>query len=196
MTILPDWTTLPRSELDRLLQCYCEEGLTASAIAKKFLNCSRNSVISRVHRKKFQLNNGKPRKGKVGRPPASAGAPPKAPKPTKLVQQTSSWRGANNPPASDFKARAEQRAKSPGLPAHLIKGEPRRPVDLAVVPQSLGLKLLDLTERTCKWPNGDPQAENFGFCGTTTAETGPYCRYHARIASAPAIHRLSVPKGA
>ncbi|PWJ93571.1 GcrA cell cycle regulator [Mesorhizobium loti] len=202
MTILPDWTTIPRVELDRLLVGYCEEGLTASAIAKKFLNASRSAVIGRVHRKKLSLGNGQPRKGMTGRRKADADPAPKVAKAkpvraSKLVQQTSSWRGANNPPASDFKARAEQRAKSPGLPAHLLTGEPRRSaIDLSIVPVSRKLALTELTEQTCKWPNGDPQAEDFGFCGNDAAETGPYCRYHARLASAPPIHRLSVPRDA
>jgi GcrA cell cycle regulator len=194
---LPNWKTISKADLRPILAGYCAEGLSAQRIADKFQNCTRSAVIGMISRLKLQLAPGN-RRSKNGR--LKAGAEPKPPavrRASKLVQQTSSWRGANNPPASDFKARSEQRAKSPGLPAHLIKGEPRRPVaDLTVVPVSRGLKLVELTEQTCKWPNGDPQAEDFGFCGTSTAETGPYCRYHARIASTPPIHRLSAPKGA
>ncbi|TIN76747.1 GcrA family cell cycle regulator [Mesorhizobium sp.] len=200
MSDLPDWKGIDPAERDRQLAQFCQEGLTARAIANKFVNCSRSAVIGRVHRLKLQLNNGAPRKGKVGRRPAAETAPkpPKVPaarRVSKLVQQTSSWRGANNPPATDFKARAERRAASPGLPAHLVAGEARRPIE-AAVPISLNLKLVDLTEHTCKWPVGDPQAADFGFCGNGAAETGPYCKYHARIAYTPPIYRLSVPKGA
>ena len=46
-----------------------------------------------------------------------------------------------------------------------------------------------LTERTCKWPNGDPLSEDFNFCGNDAAETGPYCSYHAKIAFQPASER-------
>ena len=55
--------------------------------------------------------------------------------------------------------------------------------------QLLGrLQLVQLNERTCKWPNGDPLAEDFSFCGNDAPE-GPYCAYHARIAFQPAAER-------
>ena len=65
-----------------------------------------------------------------------------------------------------------------------------RPVqENVVVPMSRRLKLVELTEHTCKWPNGDPLAEDFSFCGNDSAETGPYCQYHARLAFQPASER-------
>ena len=64
-----------------------------------------------------------------------------------------------------------------------------RPVENVVVPISRHLQLVELTERTCKWPNGDPLSEDFHFCGNDAAETGPYCKYHARLAFQPASER-------
>ena len=58
-----------------------------------------------------------------------------------------------------------------------------------MVPISRRLQLLQLSERTCKWPNGDPLTEEFSFCGHESAETGPYCRYHAKVAFQPASER-------
>jgi GcrA cell cycle regulator len=191
---LPDWKTLPKDELRDQLAGYCREGLTAKQIADKFQNCSRSAVIGMVSRLQLQLNAGNARRGTTGRRKADAETTPAKPKPpavrrvTKLVEQTSSWRGANNPPATDFKARAEQRAASPGLPAHLVAGEPRVP-STDVVPVSRGLGLRELTERTCKWPVGDPQADDFGFCGNDARRDGPYCRYHARLAYTPPTTR-------
>ncbi|CAH2399146.1 GcrA family cell cycle regulator [Mesorhizobium ventifaucium] len=197
MSDLPDWTRIDPAERDRLLVGYCNDGLTARAIANKFLNCSRSAAIGRLHRLKLKLNNGEPRPGGPGRKPTPVSQdgsrllkPAPARRVSKLVQQTSSWRGANNPPATDFKARAEQRAASPGLPAHLVTGEARHPVaDLTVVPVSRNLKLVELTERTCKWPVGDPQALDFGFCGNDASSEGPYCRYHSRISYQPPTTR-------
>jgi GcrA cell cycle regulator len=65
----------------------------------------------------------------------------------------------------------------------------QRPVEDVVVPISRRLKLIELTEHTCKWPNGDPLAEDFSFCGNDSLETGPYCTYHSRIAFQPASER-------
>jgi GcrA cell cycle regulator len=64
-----------------------------------------------------------------------------------------------------------------------------RPMQNVVVPISRKLQLVELTERTCKWPNGDPLSESFNFCGADSAETGPYCQYHARVAFQPASER-------
>jgi GcrA cell cycle regulator len=64
-----------------------------------------------------------------------------------------------------------------------------RPAQDVVVPISRRLQLVQLSERTCKWPNGDPLTEDFSFCGTDTADTGPYCTYHSRIAFQPAAER-------
>jgi GcrA cell cycle regulator len=64
-----------------------------------------------------------------------------------------------------------------------------RPAENVVVPISRRLQLVELSERTCKWPNGDPLSEEFSFCGNDAAETGPYCTYHARLAFQPASER-------
>ena len=64
-----------------------------------------------------------------------------------------------------------------------------RPVEDVVVPISRKLKLIELGEQTCKWPNGDPMAEDFSFCGNDAGDAGPYCTYHARVAYQPASER-------
>ncbi len=47
------------------------------------------------------------------------------------------------------------------------------------------LNLMELTEKTCKWPIGDPATDKFWFCGHQ-AETGkPYCSTHVSIAFQP-----------
>jgi GcrA cell cycle regulator len=63
--------------------------------------------------------------------------------------------------------------------------EPIRLVDLRV-PEGERVNILMLSDRTCRWPVGDPGAEDFCFCGhTPKANGGPYCDYHSRIAFQP-----------
>mgnify|MGYP001985147509 CR=1 FL=1 len=52
------------------------------------------------------------------------------------------------------------------------------------VPIYLGkeVKMEDLRDKMCRWPNGDPQTDNFSFCGCSTMEGLPYCENHAAIA--------------
>ena len=49
------------------------------------------------------------------------------------------------------------------------------------------VRLEDLTSSACKWPYGDPRAQDFGFCGCTQAPGFPYCEQHARIAFNPKL---------
>ena len=40
------------------------------------------------------------------------------------------------------------------------------------------ISILLLTDRTCKWPIGDPLKPDFGFCGCAPVEGKPYCERH------------------
>jgi GcrA cell cycle regulator len=61
-----------------------------------------------------------------------------------------------------------------------------------VVPISRRLELVQLSERTCKWPVGDPLQPDFNFCGNDVGESGPYCTYHSRLAYQPASDRRRI----
>lgn len=176
-----NWTP-ERTELLRKLWA---NGVTASQIANQLGHVSRNAVIGKVHRLKlskrrptfFRLPlDRKPAKAsnpggitpfnrqRIGRP-----KPPQAPAPTTVVVMDTVFN-----PDSNMK-------QEPVVTFTYLEN--------MVVPVSQGLKLDQLNERTCKWPNGDPLTEDFGFCGHDLARTGPYCNYHARIAFQPASER-------
>jgi GcrA cell cycle regulator len=63
------------------------------------------------------------------------------------------------------------------------------PASNVVVPISRRLALTELTERTCKWPVGDPLKEDFHFCGCDANEASPYCNFHRRMAYQPVNER-------
>src|SRR5450432_3230555 len=44
------------------------------------------------------------------------------------------------------------------------------------------ISITELSEATCRWPIGDPGAEDFAYCGSQTKAALPYCPYHSRIA--------------
>jgi len=64
-----------------------------------------------------------------------------------------------------------------------------RPASDVIVPISRKLTLLQLSERTCKWPIGDPLNEDFHFCGSESGESSPYCGYHSKLAFQPTAER-------
>jgi GcrA cell cycle regulator len=51
------------------------------------------------------------------------------------------------------------------------------------------LTLMDLTERTCKWPVGDPATDDFWFCGLPVQQGKPYCEAHVGVAFQPMSSR-------
>ena len=51
------------------------------------------------------------------------------------------------------------------------------------------LSLMELTERTCKWPIGDPATDEFWFCGHQAENGKPYCKTHVAIAFQPVSTR-------
>lgn len=179
MSDLQDWKTIDPTDRDRLLAAYCKNGLTAQKIADKFQNCSRSAVIGRVHRLNLKLNNGVPRKSagrrpKAAKPEITPKAPPR--KVSKLVKETSSWRGANNPPATDFKARALQRAASPGI---VIKRENA----FDPIP---GTEPVEAGSAGCKWPVDGLNGQGLHACGAKKEHPQqPYCRSHASLAYVP-----------
>ena len=44
---------------------------------------------------------------------------------------------------------------------------------------------MELTERTCKWPIGDPATDKFWFCGLPSQAGKPYCEAHVGVAFQP-----------
>jgi GcrA cell cycle regulator len=51
------------------------------------------------------------------------------------------------------------------------------------------LTLMELTERTCKWPIGDPATDDFWFCGLGSIPGKPYCEAHVGVAFQPMSSR-------
>lgn len=78
-----------------------------------------------------------------------------------------------------------------GLPKRQspINSSPRTPrvakiaVPIRVTPQTVPIsadmvKMEELTAGMCKWPEGEPDQEDFRFCGQPAIEGKPYCAVH------------------
>ncbi|HEU4985709.1 MAG TPA: GcrA family cell cycle regulator [Rhizobiaceae bacterium] len=148
------------------------EGLSASQIAAQLGGVSRNAVIGKVHRLKLSSR---------GR---ATSTPPRQKK-SSHSNGTVRTQRPSRPVTASIGATALQAQ----FDVEPVARQYLRPVENVVVPISRDLKLVELTERTCKWPNGDPLSEDFSFCGNDAGESGPYCAYHSRIAYQPAAER-------
>ncbi|MCG7507695.1 GcrA family cell cycle regulator [Mesorhizobium retamae] len=172
-----NWT----DERVELLRKLWSEGLSASQIAAQLGGVSRNAVIGKVHRLKLSgrgRTTAAPARQKKA-PAANSGA--SASKSTTRAAASSSHRHVT--------ASVGATALQVQFDAEPVARQYLRPVENVVVPISRRLQLTELTERTCKWPNGDPLTEEFHFCGNDAGESGPYCAYHSRIAFQPASER-------
>jgi GcrA cell cycle regulator len=84
------------------------------------------------------------------------------------------------------------RAPAPRSPARIGASRPGPRARPTLVPEPIepspegpGLvrSMAGLGAHVCKWPIGDPKAEDFSFCGRPAE--GPYCRGHAAVAYQP-----------
>jgi GcrA cell cycle regulator len=158
------WT----DERVELLKKMWADGLSASQIAHELGGVTRNAVIGKVHRLNLS--------GRV-KPAAPSQARPRRPRPA----ATAPHRPQPRPVV----------AGNTALKIHVPEPEVRRVVvqEDVVVPIPLRATILTLSEHTCKWPIGDPAAEDFCFCGHEPRLGGPYCEYHARLAYQPVNDR-------
>ncbi len=170
-----NWT----DERVELLKKLWAEGLSASQIAAQLGGVSRNAVIGKVHRLKLSS------RGRASSAPARQKK--QARMNTGAVKGVSRGGGAGG--TRTVTATAGATALQTQYHVDAIAEQDLRPAAEVVVPISRRLKLIELTERTCKWPIGDPLNEDFHFCGNDSNEGNPYCGYHSKLAFQPASDR-------
>jgi GcrA cell cycle regulator len=133
------------------------EGISASEIARQIGGVTRNAVIGKAHRMKL---------GEKG----------------KTHPSISKKEGAAIPKTAKAIVKLQARATvAPAMPEPVvIKFE---------LPPALNFgteAVFHLTERTCKWPVGDPTESSFRFCGAARGSDprAPYCTHHVGMAYA------------
>ena len=166
-----------------MLRKLWSEGLSASQIAAQLGGVSRNAVIGKVHR----LNL--PGRAKSGGSQTTARAKrpaPATPRPATTFQARAVTARSVVRPTGNAIAKEE-------IEANFETQQEQLPVPAngnnVVVPMSRRLELTELTERTCKWPIGDPLNDDFHFCGNESPDNSPYCTYHQRLAYQPSGER-------
>ncbi|MFA5580320.1 MAG: GcrA family cell cycle regulator [Paracoccaceae bacterium] len=190
------WT----DERVELLKKMWAEGQSASQIAKELGGVTRNAVIGKVHRLGLSNRAGSgpaPAPAEPARTTAAPLEPPAEPETIEPVQETPEPAPAPEP--------EPQRPAAPVTPlrrAIIPAGQPLPPQPSAneISPEALAsvrevektarkISLMELTERTCKWPIGDPATEHFWFCGLATQAGKPYCEAHVGVAFQPMSSR-------
>ena len=171
------------------------EGQSASQIAKELGGVTRNAVIGKVHR--LGLSN---------RATSSSSSKSDTKSKTSVKSMSDTKRVSNKTSASKVTSAnspSEPRSNVTSLRRQIIPaGQPLPPQPSAneISPEALArvseiekkakkISLLELTERTCKWPVGDPSTEEFWFCGLPSQAGKPYCEAHVGVAFQPMSQR-------
>ena len=190
-----------------LLKKMWTEGQSASQIAKELGGVTRNAVIGKVHRLGLSNRNGSGGAAAAAtespaKPKAKPAAKPATPKPAPASAQASPApeATAQDAPAAepDAAETAQPSQAQSRVKAIIPAGQPLPPQPSAneIDPEALKkvseiekkakkLTLMELTERTCKWPVGDPATTDFWFCGLPTQSGKPYCEAHVGVAFQP-----------
>lgn len=165
----------PPNHVNRLKDLWAEGhscSQIANTLAKEFSDArySRNAIIGKSNRM-----------GLAGRARAAA--------PAKMRYATTREERKTAAAKAVPKMRVE-----PAAPAQRADGQDRRDsIEAAFemapparqVDEAPGFcTILTLGAHMCKWPIGDPQADNFTLCGKRKGD-GPYCGEHSLLARAP-----------
>lgn len=158
-----------------LLKKLWNDGLSASQIANQMGGVTRNAVIGKVHRL-----------GLSGRATSTRGRAAKGAGKTAASKQRSQRREPKMPNLNigNTALKAEPQAK-----AQPIAEEKIAPMKLVNTVSGDNVSIFDLTEFTCRWPEGDPSTNDFHFCGGKNNGSGPYCETHAAVAYQPTMRR-------
>ena len=138
------------------------EGLSASQIAGRLGQVTRNAVIGKVHRL-----------GLSGRATTSR---MKSHRPRTRVATVKRL----------AKPRFTHVGNSVLQRLYQTDAEPYVPMaEELVIPLAERKTIQTLLETHCRWPIGDPQDAEFHFCGKNKVTGLPYCEFHARRAFQP-----------
>ncbi len=163
------WT----EERVELLKKLWADGLSASQIAGRLGDVTRNAVIGKVHRLGLagrattsRMRSARPR-NRVSHLPL---------RPTRVQYRTH-----GNVALKPVFVPVEKQMVALALVPKILEETD--------IPSPLRVPLLDLRENMCRWPIGDPQDDQFHFCGHVKSDGVSYCEHHARLAFQPAARR-------
>lgn len=188
------------------LKALTGKGLSTAEIGKR-LGISKNAVVGKLNRLGWN-----PKAGGVATttpepaPKATKTAKPAAPKaaakkttaaPAKKTATKATAPKASAPAKKVTPAAAKKATAAPKKPAAKVAEKPATKVapapktTKAVNNKTLAmhqriiqhsLEMANLKPNQCRWPIGDPDSENFHFCGETVFVGKPYCYEHCKQA--------------
>ena len=184
------------------------KGSTASQIAEIIGGVSRNAVIGKIHRlglsergSKSNLSRAKKIDNKINDKNLTSDLELKLPEPDNTIEVSTPKKGKKrgrkpsikNLNSNDYNSNLNSETNEKSSPDMGGVDNEIDKVALAnmkeIEKKAKKLNLLELTEKTCKWPIGDPATAKFWFCGHPSEQGKPYCETHISIAFQPITTR-------
>lgn len=181
------------------LKALTGKGLSTAEIGKR-LGMSKNAVVGKLNRLGWNSKAG-------GAPAAEKPASKKAAEKTTAPKKTAAKTPAKKV-ATPKMAPAKKVATTPKKAAPAPKAKPQAPAKPTPAPKPApaektsgrggkslnknlamhqriiqhSLEMANLKPNQCRWPIGDPDSEDFHFCGDTVFVGKPYCYEHCKQA--------------
>lgn len=171
------------------LKALVGKGLSTAEIGKK-LGISKNAVVGKLHRMGWNSEStpAKPKqettKKTVLKAPTKKTTPIKPTRSPKPAQNTKITKTVK----SGTKATGKASTKTTKV---VVEDKPQKAVGRSIsvrgtnVHQRIvqhALEMANLKPNQCRWPIGDPDSEDFHFCGNTVFVGKPYCYEHCKQA--------------
>ena len=186
-----------------------KSGNSASKIAIELgEGVSRNAVIGKIHRlglsergSKSNLSRAKKIDNKINDKNLTSDLELKLPEPDNTIEVSTPKKGKKrgrkpsikNLNSNDYNSNLNSETNEKSSPDMGGADNELDKVALAnmieIEKKAKKLNLLELTEKTCKWPIGDPATAKFWFCGHPSEQGKPYCETHISIAFQPITTR-------
>lgn len=154
------WSEETKADLKRLF----DQGLSFGQIGAQ-IGISRNAAIGKARRLGLTRIIIETR--------SAAPLPPRPPRRERKPRANRGWIS---------EAERVKRVTEPSKPQAAL---PPTPIEDDAIPVEQRLTIFDLTNKTCRWPVGDPGTPDFFFCGDPSADCDrgrPYCPAHAAVA--------------
>ena len=161
------------------LKALVGKGLSTSEIGKR-LGISKNAVVGKLNRLGWNMKAGgvagATAKKTAEKKPAAAKAAAK--KTTAAPKKAATSRGTKKSGVVVSKAKTSVKTTTGGAASKM--SSKNLAMHQRIIQHSL--ELANLKPNQCRWPIGDPDSENFHFCGATVFVGKPYCYEHCKQA--------------
>ncbi len=187
------------SNMLKKLKALVGKGLSTAEMGKK-LGMSKNAVVGKLNRLGWNTKAtepaAKPKNAKTAKTGKSAKPVAKKTKelakPEKSVKKVKTAAKVSAKPVKPVKAAAKKAVvvEKPAKPV-IKTASKKNKKDLALHELLIqhALQMANLKPNQCRWPIGDPDSDNFHFCGETVFTGKPYCYEHCRQA-----YQFTAPK--